>query len=191
MALLDEEKLQGRIFNILEILRQEQSCCGIASAQWMCDDGDPVWVLVNEAGKITVYDAPGGNVITPVGTLGPVDSSGHCPAPIFTPTITDSAFTVSCIAPGPDEQQIEVTFTSNIPLGAYIVQYYDGANWVNATAAFAFIGPGTYGPTNQKIIISPEIVSVLPGDFSTRVIEINSGTLGDTVLDVSYTSCII
>lgn len=72
MALLDEGLLQGNITSILDLLRRQQACCGYISAQWMTQDGgDPVFVLINPKGEITVLDGPGGTVVPNPGTLGP------------------------------------------------------------------------------------------------------------------------
>lgn len=65
MAMLDEDKLQGAVANILELLRKQSTCCGFISAQWMKDQTDvSVWVLVSPTGAITVKDSPTGSVIT-------------------------------------------------------------------------------------------------------------------------------
>jgi hypothetical protein len=74
MALLDEDKLQGNVYMILQLLRQEQACCSFISAQWMDDSGGtPVFVLVAENGDVTVKDSPTGTIQTsPLLPLAPL-----------------------------------------------------------------------------------------------------------------------
>lgn len=79
MALIDEDKLQGNVFAILQLLRKEQTCCGYINGQFMCDGSTVVWVLTSPTGAVKVFDAPGGTEITPAGALGPVTSGGICP----------------------------------------------------------------------------------------------------------------
>jgi len=66
MALIDEDKLQGRIFNILEILRKDVDCCKVVSTTWadssLVEGG--VFITIDQKGNITVYDAPGGGILT-------------------------------------------------------------------------------------------------------------------------------
>lgn len=73
MALLDENKLQGNIINILNILRKEVECCKVVSALWAksSEVATGVFITVDQNGGIKVYDAPGGNLLTPAeyGTL--------------------------------------------------------------------------------------------------------------------------
>jgi len=73
MALLDEGKLQGNIYNILDVLRKDITCCRIVSASWAHSSiiTAGVFLTIDDKGNIIVYDAPGGNVLTPAdyGTL--------------------------------------------------------------------------------------------------------------------------
>lgn len=73
MALLDEDKLQGRIYEILDLLRKDTTCCKVVSTTWAASSliGAGVFVTIDQKGGITVYDAPGGNVLAPAdyGTL--------------------------------------------------------------------------------------------------------------------------
>lgn len=75
MALLDEEKLQGRVYEILDTLRKQVQCCRVASAQWMSSDslGTNVFVIIYDSGDFKVFDAPGGTEYTQAqyGTLKP------------------------------------------------------------------------------------------------------------------------
>ena len=66
MALLDEEKLQGRIYNILEVLRKDIDCCKVVSSTWANSSNieEGVFITVDQKGNITVYDAPGGGILT-------------------------------------------------------------------------------------------------------------------------------
>ena len=79
MALIDEEKLQGRIFNILEILRKDVDCCKIVSAFWACSSitTTNVFVTIDQKGNITVYDHPGGGILTP-SEYGVLNYPGTC-----------------------------------------------------------------------------------------------------------------
>jgi hypothetical protein len=73
MALIDEEKLQGRVFNILEVLRKDIDCCKVVSTTWAnsSEIGAGVFITIDQKGNITVYDVPGGSILTPAeyGTL--------------------------------------------------------------------------------------------------------------------------
>jgi len=73
MALIDEYKLQGNIINILDLLRKQIECCKIVSALWAKSSliATGVFITVDQNGGIQVYDAPGGNLLTPAeyGTL--------------------------------------------------------------------------------------------------------------------------
>lgn len=152
----------------------------------MCDSGTPVWVLVGEMGSITVYDAPGGNVITPVGSLGPVDSSGNCPAAPFVPEITLLTVTQDACKPADQEQYISWGFTTNIPLGAYQLQAFISGVWTDITAVVPFIGPGAYSDTDVQIIPFEDFV----GATSFRVLEVNTGTIGGPAIEV-FVTCVV
>jgi hypothetical protein len=66
MALLDEEKLQRHIYEILQLLRKQVTCCKIVSTTWATSSLlGVVFVTIDESGKISVYDAPGGTLLTP------------------------------------------------------------------------------------------------------------------------------
>ena len=73
MALLDEQKLQGNVYNILDLLRKEVQCCKVVAASWANSSiiAAGVFLTVDQKGNVTVYDAPGGNVLAPAdyGTL--------------------------------------------------------------------------------------------------------------------------
>ena len=73
MALLDEPKLQGNVYNILDLLRKQTQCCHTVAASWANSSviGAGVFLTVDQNGKVTVYDQPGGSVLTPAeyGTL--------------------------------------------------------------------------------------------------------------------------
>lgn len=76
MALIDEAKLQGRVYEILELLRKQNACCeGVAAALWATSSvvGGPVFVTIGASGTVTVYTQPGGTILTPsaYGTLTP------------------------------------------------------------------------------------------------------------------------
>jgi len=79
MAMLDEEKLQGRIFNILEILRKQTVCCPKIAAEFYCVDGTAQWVVTSQDGTVTVYDAPNGTLVTGWTTITPL-INGSCGA---------------------------------------------------------------------------------------------------------------
>lgn len=66
MALLDEDKLQGHIIEILDVLRKDVNCCKVVSTTWATSSivGSGVFVTIDQHGGITVYDAPGGSVLT-------------------------------------------------------------------------------------------------------------------------------
>lgn len=186
MAMIDEGKLQGNIMQILDLLKKESVCCSIVSAQWMCDadSGTAVWVTINEAGAMIVYDAPGGNVITPVGPLGPVDSSGNCPTPPFVPAIT--AFTVSqdaCKALD-NEQYITIGFTTNIPVGAYQIQAFIAGVWTDIYPVFLFAA-GVYLQTDLQI----QPYQNFEGNFALRVVEVNTGTIGGPGVE-EFVTCV-
>ena len=68
MALLDEDKLQGRIYDILDILRKDINCCKVVSSTWASSSliGAGVFVTVDQNGGIKVYDAPGGTQLSSV-----------------------------------------------------------------------------------------------------------------------------
>lgn len=73
MALIDEGKLQGRIFDILELLRKQVDCCKVVSTTWASSStiGAGVFITIDQNGGIVVYDVPGGTVLKPsdYGTL--------------------------------------------------------------------------------------------------------------------------
>ncbi len=188
MAMIDEEKLQHNVAKILDLLRKEAVCCSVVSAQWMCDadSGTAVWVTVNEAGAIVVYDGPGGVVITPVGPLGPVDASGNCPAAPFVAEITDLVIAqAACNEPLDGIQFYDISFDTNIPLGAYQLQAFLLGVWTDINSPFPFIGPGTYSDTGVQIVPDQN----LEGDISFRVLETSSGTIGGPAV-VTFTTCV-
>lgn len=68
MALLDEDKLQGRIYEILDLLRKQTQCCRVASTEYAASSvtGGDVFVLIFETGTIEVRDlGPNGAVLKP------------------------------------------------------------------------------------------------------------------------------
>lgn len=67
MALLDEEKLQGRIYDILDVLRKDINCCKVVSTTWAASSliGAGVFVTIDQNGGIKVYDVPGGTQLLP------------------------------------------------------------------------------------------------------------------------------
>jgi len=74
MALLDEDKLQGNIINILSILRKQDACSceQVATAMWANSSlAGIVFVTVLRNGKIKVYDQPGGTEIKNYGDITP------------------------------------------------------------------------------------------------------------------------
>lgn len=74
MALLDEPKLQGNVYQILDLLRKQNSCCHVVTALWMTSSIEgTVFVTIDQNGGVSVYDAPGGTKFTPAeyGTLTP------------------------------------------------------------------------------------------------------------------------
>ena len=56
MALIDEEKLQGRVYNILEVLRKDIDCCKVVSTTWANSSivGAGVFITIDQKGNITV-----------------------------------------------------------------------------------------------------------------------------------------
>ena len=79
MALLDEGKLQGHIYEILQLLRKAQECCPKIAADFYCVDGTVSWVVTSQDGTVTVYDAPNGNIVTGWTTITPL-INGACGA---------------------------------------------------------------------------------------------------------------
>ena len=79
MALLDEGKLQGNIYEILQLLRKAQECCPKIAADFYCVDGTVSWVVTSQNGTVTVYDAPNGNIVTGWTTIAPL-INGACGA---------------------------------------------------------------------------------------------------------------
>lgn len=68
MALLDEDKLQGRVFEILDLLRKQVQCCRVADTQYAESSvtGGTVFVLIFENGTLEVRDiGPNGAILTP------------------------------------------------------------------------------------------------------------------------------
>ena len=67
MALLDEGKLQGNIYNILDVLRKDITCCKIVAALWAKSSiiNTGVFLTIDSKGSITVYDVPGGSILAP------------------------------------------------------------------------------------------------------------------------------
>ncbi len=74
MALIDEQKLQGNLYTILELLRKETLCCKVSTVTWASSStlAVNVFVTVLEDGSIKVYDSPGGALLAPTdyGVLG-------------------------------------------------------------------------------------------------------------------------
>ena len=188
MALLDEGKLQGNITKILNILEKEAVCCSIVSAQWMCDadSGTAVWVTINESGAIVVYDAPGGVVINPVGPLGPVDSSGNCPQPIFVPAVDVTILSQDACKLLDQEQYITLSFTSNIPTGVYRLEAFIAGVWTQVAPLFFFIGPGTYGPVNDIQIVPYQNFE---GDQFLRLVEVGTNTISN-IRTEDFVTCV-
>ena len=189
MALIDEGKLQGNIYNILDVLRKDITCCKYIQGSWMCDSGaaNPVWVLINDKGTVTTLDGPQGSPVTVLGTLGPLNSAGQCPTPPLVPVIT--ALAVEQILPcdiliTPD-QTIGLSFTTNIPLGAYQLQAYVSSVWTDCATLIPFVGPGTYsaGP----VLITP--YQNLEGNVAFRVIEVNTGAIGGPIVS-TFVTCV-
>jgi hypothetical protein len=73
MALLDELKLQGNVYNILDLLRKDVQCCKVVAVSWANSSiiTAGVFLTIDQKGVVTVYDATGGSVLTPAdyGTL--------------------------------------------------------------------------------------------------------------------------
>lgn len=68
MALIDEDKLQGRVYEILDLLRKQVQCCRVASTQYAASSvtGGTVFVLIFENGTLEVRNlGPNGTVLTP------------------------------------------------------------------------------------------------------------------------------
>lgn len=67
MALIDEQKLQGNVFNILEILRKKEACCKVASTTWATSSvvSENVFVVIFDNGQVEVYTGPSGTKLTP------------------------------------------------------------------------------------------------------------------------------
>ena len=190
MALIDEGKLQGNIFNILEILRKQAACCTFIQGSWMCDSGasDPIWVLISDKGVVTALDAPGGSPVTILGTLGPLNSAGQCPTPPFVPEITNlnvDQDTPCDVLITPD-QTITWSFTTNIPIGAYQLQAFVSGVWTDCAAIVPFIGPGTYSAST--VVVTPYLN--LSGSVSFRVIEANTSTIGGPIVS-TFVTCVV
>ena len=77
MALIDEEKLQGHVYEILQLLRKQAVCCPKIAADFYCVDGTISWVVTSQDGTVTVYDAPNGNVVTGWASIVPL-INGAC-----------------------------------------------------------------------------------------------------------------
>lgn len=187
MALLDEGKLQGNIYNILDLLRKETQCCKFIQGSWMCDSGSstPVWVLINTKGGITTLSSPDGSPVDVVGTLGPLDATGHCPQPVFVPAITN--FNVNVDGCFLTSQAIDFSFDTNIPLGAYLLQVFNTGTflWEDAFAVFARIGPTSWSSGQVALTCSP-----LLGSAAFRIVEVNTGTIGGPFTANGFVSCI-
>jgi len=71
MALIDEDKLQGNVIQILQILKSNKACCTkVASTTWATSSiAGSVFVLIFQDGSIKVLTAPGGTVVASYGTL--------------------------------------------------------------------------------------------------------------------------
>jgi hypothetical protein len=71
MALIDEDKLQGNVKNILELIRKQAACCDdVATGGFATSSiAGPVYFTVSRGGKVKVYNQPGGTLITNYGTL--------------------------------------------------------------------------------------------------------------------------
>lgn len=75
MALIDEDKLQGNVIQILQLLKKEAACDSVITSVWAVSSvvAGPVFVTISRCGTATVYTQPGGTVLTPAqyGTLTP------------------------------------------------------------------------------------------------------------------------
>lgn len=73
MALIDEDKLQGNVIQILALLKKEAACESVATAVWAHSSvtGGAVFVTISNRGVAKVYTQPGGTLITNYGTLTP------------------------------------------------------------------------------------------------------------------------
>jgi hypothetical protein len=71
MALLDEEKLQGHVYEILQMLRKQAACCKkVSSTNYGHSSvtGGDVFILIFEDGTLEVRDlGANGAVLTPAG----------------------------------------------------------------------------------------------------------------------------
>ena len=68
MALIDEDKLQGNVIQLLEIAKKNRACCdNVAAVTWANSSliMTGVFVTIAKNGKVVVYTAPGGTVLTP------------------------------------------------------------------------------------------------------------------------------
>ena len=182
MALIDEGKLQGNIYNILDVLRKDITCCKYIQGSWMCDSGaaNPVWVLINDKGTVTTLDGPQGSPVTVLGTLGPLNSAGQCPVAPLVPSIVNLFVEQApCTLLTNPDQLINYTFETNIPLGIYQLQVYIAGVWTDCVAPVSFSGPGFYGGTNITIVPFLNLDSgPIHTYFIFRVVEINTGTIG-------------
>lgn len=65
MPLIDENKMQGDLTNLLEVLRFLK-CCAKVSGSWMHgNDNSSVWVLLQADGTVQVMTSPTGTILTP------------------------------------------------------------------------------------------------------------------------------
>lgn len=71
MALIDEEKLQGNVRAILDLLRRQAACCEqVATAVWgVSSIAGPVFITISKGGGVKVYTQPGGTLVTDYGVL--------------------------------------------------------------------------------------------------------------------------
>ena len=79
MAMIDEEKLQGAVSNILDLLRKQAVCCPKIAAEFYCVDGTIQWVVTSQDGTVSVYDVPNGTLVPTWTTIVPL-VNGVCPA---------------------------------------------------------------------------------------------------------------
>lgn len=68
MALIDEDKLQGNVIQLLEIAKKNRACCDNVAAALFAGSSliaSGVFITISKGGKLVVYDHPGGTVLTP------------------------------------------------------------------------------------------------------------------------------
>lgn len=79
MPMIDEDKLQGAVANILDLLRKQAVCCPKIAAEFYCVDGTIQWVVTSQDGTVSVYDVPNGTLVPTWTTIVPL-VNGVCPA---------------------------------------------------------------------------------------------------------------